>query len=300
MHAFSGAKIFSEFIIDGGYYSEGGIQNLPNALEHIIKQNQGKILYRRLVKKILHKNNSVIGVNLDNNETFFSKYVISACDMTQTFKTFLGEKLISKQTIDSLKNMIPSISTFILYIGINKPFKGLPKPGANIWYLPYYNLDEIFYQVEKCNFNKTGYMLRVSPDKKTILAFVSAPFRTRLFWKQNKKKIAEDFLNRIEKFIPTLKKHTVYLDAATPSTLYRYTLNYKGAASGWAKMPSQSFDPLFLRKSFINGLYLTGHWTSIGFGLPGTCYSGLDTAMRILRKEKISIFLNSANKITKF
>lgn len=286
MHAFSGAKIFSEFIIDGGYYPEGGIQALPNALDDIIKQNNGTILYRRLVKKILLKNNSVIGVRLDNNETIFSKYVISACDMTQTFKTFLGEKITGKQIIRTLKNLIPSLSTFIIYIGINEPFKDLPEGGVNIWYLPHYNLDEIYNQILKCNFKEAGYLLRVSPDQKTILAFVNAPFKTKLFWKRNKKKIAEDFLKRIEHLIPNLQKHIVYFDAATPSTLYRYTLNYRGAAFGWAKMPAQTFDPIFSKTTVINRLYLTGHWTSIAFGMPGACYSGYDTARRILRKEK--------------
>ncbi|MEW6419187.1 MAG: NAD(P)/FAD-dependent oxidoreductase [Nitrospirota bacterium] len=287
MHAFSGSKIFSEFIIDGGYYPEGGIQNIPNALEHIIKQNNGEILYRKLVKKVLIKNNSVKGVKLDNNEVL-SKYVISACDMTQTFKTFVGEKIIGKEIINKLKTMIPSVSTFIVYVGINKRFQGLPLHGTNIWYLPQYNLSEIYSQTQKCNFSRIGaYMLRVSPDEKTIVAFFGAPFRTPLFWEKNKKKIAEEFLSRIEKFIPNLKEHINYVDAATPSTLYRYTLNYKGASFGWAKTPSQAFESIISRTTFINGLFLTGHWTSIGFGLPGTCYSGYDTARRILRKEKI-------------
>ena len=52
-------------------------------------------------------------------------------------------------------------------------------------------------------------------------------------------------------------------------------------------MPSQTYDPIFSKTTSINGLYLTGHWTSIAFGMPGTCYSGHDTAKRILRKEKI-------------
>lgn len=288
MHAFSGAKIFSEFIIDGGYYPEGGIQALPNALDDIIKQNNGKTLYGRLVNKILLKNNSVIGVRLDNKKTIFSKYVISACDMTQTFKTLLGQKLISKQITKTLKNFIPSLSTFIIYIGINKTFRDLPARGVNIWYLPHYDLDEIYNQILKCNFKKAGFLLRVSPDLKTILAFVNAPFRTNLFWKNNKKKIAENFITRVENIIPNLRQHISYFDAATPSTLYRYTHNYRGAAFGWAKIPSQTFDPIFSRTTIINGLYLTGHWTSIAFGMPGTCYSGYDTAQRILRKEKLT------------
>jgi len=291
MHAFSGSKIFSEFIIDGGYYPEGGMQNLPNALDQIIQQNSGQILYRRLVKKILCRNHSVIGVKLDNNETFISKYVVAACDMMQTFRTLLGKKISDEQNLANLANletMIPSISTFILYIGIDSPFKGLPEPGVNTWYLPHYDLDEMYHQIEKCNLSKSGmYMLRVSPDGRTILAFVGAPFKSRAFWRQNKREVAEDFLMRVERLVPDIRKHIVYFDAATPSTLYRYTLNHRGAAFGWAKMPLQTFDPIMSKTTSIKGLYLTGHWTGIAFGMPGTCYAGQDTARRILRKEGI-------------
>lgn len=287
MHAFSGSKIFSEFILDGGYYPDGGIQKLPNALDQIIRQNAGTVLYRRLVKKIVVDHNRVRGVELDGNETLSASYVVSACDMTQTFTTLLGDNVVDKQFTASLQNLIPSISTFILYIGIDGPFEGLPQPGTNMWYLPHYDLDNMYNAVLQCDFARAGmYMLRVSPDRRTILAFVGAPFKTDRFWKQTKKTTAEAFLQRINGFIPNLKKHTVYVDAATPSTLQRYTLNYEGAAFGWAKIPSQTFDPVLSKTTSVQGLYLTGHWTSIAFGMPGTCYSGYDTAKRILRKEQ--------------
>lgn len=288
MQSFIGSKIFSEFILDGGYYPEGGMQRLPDALAHIIQQHDGTLLLRRLVKKILVKNNTAVGVELDNNEKLISKYVISACDITQTFKTLVGKDMIDKKMIADLNRMAPSLSTFILYVGIDGPFDGLPQSGSNIWFLPHYDLDEIYHQTQKCNFDEVGYLFRVSPNQKTILAFFGAPFKAGTFWKDNKKKITEEFLYRVGRFIPNLQKHIMYIDSATPLTLCRYTLNHRGAAFGWAKMPSQAFDPIMSRTTDIQGLYLTGHWTSIAFGMPGTCNSGFDTARRILRKEKIN------------
>jgi len=290
MHAFSGAKIFSEFIIDGGYYPEGGMQNIPNALDFILKKNNGEILYRRQVKKIIIQNNLIGGVELDDNETFSSKYVVAACDMRQTLKNLLGDKITGKQRTDRLNNLLPSLSSFILYLGIKSPFKGLPQRGTNMWYLPNYDLDKIYRQVQNGKLNNAGiFMLRVSPDEKTMIVFMAAPFKTRAYWNENKRKTAQDCLTIINKMIPDITDHITYFDAATPFTLYDYTLNYKGAAYGWAKTPSQTFDSIFSRTSFIAGLYLTGHWTSLAFGIPGTCYSGQDTAKRILRKEKVLV-----------
>lgn len=288
MHAFTGARIFSEFLIDGGYYLDGGIQTLPNIFDQFIRQNKGEILYRSLVKKIVCKNNTAIGVKLDNNESFTSKYVISACDITQTFKTLVGERMLNKEITNKLNNMSPSLSFFILYLGV-KPFKELPVEGSNIWNLPYYDLDKIYDHITQRCFEEAGmHLIRVSPDRKTIVALFNAPFKTEQFWNQNRKKIAEYFLNTIEKTIPDLKKHIIHFETATPYTLYKYTLNYKGSAYGWAQLPSQLFDPTFIRTSFIKGLYLTGHWTTLASGLQGACYTGYDTANHILKKEQLN------------
>lgn len=290
MHAFTGTKIFREFLIDGGYYPQGGMQELPNALCHIIKQNNGTIMLKKLVKKILVKNNTAIGVELDDKNSFFSKYVISACDITQTLNSFLGEAIVGEKITAKLKDMSPSISTFTLYIGIDEQFEGLPREGTNIWHLPYCDLDKIFNNITHGNlenFGSNGFMFRVSPGKRTILAFTGAPFSTALFWKQNKQKMAMEFLNKLEKLIPNLKKHITYFDAATPQTHYRYTLNRNGANYGWAPTQSQLFDPDFRQKTRVQRLYSTGHWTAQTHGIPGVAYIGYNTAHLILKNEMI-------------
>ncbi len=290
MHAFTGTKIFNEFLIDGGYYLEGGMQTLPNAFAQVIEQNNGTLLYRRLVKRILCKNNMAVGVELSNNESYASKYVVSACDITQTFKTFLEGNSIDKQILDKLNSFTPSISTFILYIGIDKQFDELTPPGANIWYLPSYDADEMFDNITRGDYKNfgAGYMFRVSPDRKTILAFIAASYESKAFWVQNKNIIAANLLSKIENHIPNLKKHIVYFDAATPHTLYRYTLNYKGANYGWAPSQSQLFEPAFRQKTCIKGLFITGHWTAQTHGIPGVAYLGYNTARLILKHEKIN------------
>jgi phytoene dehydrogenase-like protein len=289
LSAFTGSKIFLEFLLDGGYYPEGGMQSLPNAMAAFIQQNGGELIYKKLVKKIIHENGTVIGVSVENNDIYNSKYVVSACDSMQTFKTLLGENITGKDRLNKITSMTPAISTFILYLAIDKPFNELPPVGANIWYLPYYDLEKYYHAVNLCNFSEAGgYMLRVSPDERTILAFFLAPFISEAFWEQNKKNVAQDFLSRVEKLIPNLKKHIVYFDAATPYTLYKYTLNNQGANYGWAPTPSQLFDPDFRQKSFIKGLYLTGHWVTQTHGIPGVAYLGYNTAKLILKREKIT------------
>jgi phytoene dehydrogenase-like protein len=291
MHAFTGTKFFNETLIDGGYYLEGGMQTLPDAFAQVIEQNNGALLYKTLAKRILCSNDTAIGVELSNNKSYASKYVVAACDITQTFTTLLGRNSVDNQIMDKISHFTPSISSFILYIGTAKPFEELPAPGTNIWHLPHYDLDKMYKSVVQGDINNIGgggFMFRVSPDKKTIFAICLTSFKTRLFWKHNKKKIAEAFLNNIAQVIPDLKKHIAYIDAATPYTLYRYTLNYQGANYGWAPLQSQLFDPDFRQKTFIKGLYITGHWTAQTHGIPGVAYLGHNTAKLILKRERIN------------
>ena len=151
------------------------------------------------------------------------------------------------------------------------------------------DLDDIYLSVRDGNFkNIKGYLLYISPDKKSILAFLVAPFKDKKYWINNKRKLLESLITRIDNdIIPNLSKYIKYKDAASPQTLYRYTLNYKGAAFGWACTPSQIALTDFRKPSFIQNLYMTGHWTTKGFGIPGVMYVAYDTAKMLLRKEKV-------------
>ncbi len=284
MHAFNGMKIFSEFILDGGYYPAGGIQALPDALAQIIERNGGTIVYRKLVKRILVEGGAVSGVQLQDGETLRSENVVSACDMVQTYKSLLGEAIIGGEAIARLNNLTPSLSTFILYMGLDKACDGMPEPGTNVWYLSDYDIEKIYSHIEQCEFDKAGgFMLRVSPDRKSVIAFIGAPFKSREYWRENKQKKTQEFLSAVEKRIPAIGRSLGFYEAASPSTLERYTLNYQGAAFGWAKTPAQMSEIILNKKSPLRGLYLSGHWANIGFGLPGTCYSGYETAKRMLK-----------------
>jgi phytoene dehydrogenase-like protein len=70
-------------------------------------------------------------------------------------------------------------------------------------------------------------------------------------------------------------------DAASPLTCERYTLNTMGAAMGWAFSPG-----MFLRRldqrTPVRNLYLAGHWTTPGGGVPAVALSGLGAARKIL------------------
>lgn len=294
MSAFIGSKLFSEFLLDGGYHPEGGMQALPDALAERFKEFGGELLLSCLVKKIKVSDNKVKGVVLEKNDFIPSKYVVSNCDARQTFLKLLGKEKVEKVFYSNILKMKPSISNFILYLGIDRYFQSLPKPGTTLCFFPHYDLDIAYKAAQKGDIESYGgYMLYVYKDMPAILAIIPAPFKNKRYWDYNKNRYSKSFIDRIEKYsIPHLSEHIIYTDAATPHTLYRYTLNYRGASFGWEGTPSQLALSDFSKPSFIKNLYLTGHWTTLGIGISGVVYIGYDTAKKILRKEKLNYKIN--------
>ncbi len=286
--AFIGAKLYSEFIFDGGYYPTGGMQALPDAIAERFKEFGGELRLSSLVKRIKVKDDRVVGVILDKEGFIPSQYVISNCDARQTYLNLLGREKIEVEFLHNLKNMLPSMSNFILYLGIDKNFKPLKNPGTALFFFSHYDVEKAYLAVKEGDFiGYGGYALRVSHDNSTIYAGMPAPYKNKLYWQHNKKKLMNSFIDRIEKYsIPNLSKYIIYRDGATPHTMNRYTLNYKGASYGWAGIPSQLIVPGFRKPSFLQGFYLVGHWTTLGVGISGAAYVGYDTAKLILKKEK--------------
>jgi phytoene dehydrogenase-like protein len=286
--AFVGAKLFSEFLLDGGYYPNGGMQALPDALTERYKEFGGELLLSNLVKKIKVKDNRVIGIVSKKDGFIPSKYVVSGCDARQTFFKLLGKGNVDKIFYEKIKNMIPSMSTFISYLGMDKYFRPFQNPGTTLYFSSHYNIDKAYQAMHAGDIEGYGgYALRISHDKSTIYVGIPAPYKNKKFWTNNKYKFLDSLIERIEKYtIPNLSKHITYKEAATPHTLHRYTLNYKGASFGWAGIPSQFAVPDIRKPLFIQGLYLAGHWTTLGVGISGTAYVGYDTAKMLLRKKK--------------
>lgn len=290
MSAFVGAKLYSEFIFDGGYYPVGGMHKLADAVAERYKSYGGEVRLSTHVESIKTDNNRVIGIILDNGDFIPSYRVISNVDARQTFLHLLGADKVEADFSRTLMSMVPSLSNFILYLGIDKDFRLSPNPGTAVHFFSHYDIEKAYQAVTEGDFvGYGGYAFRVAHDYSTIYAGMPAPFKSKIYWAQHKQRIMESFIERLEKnSMPDLRKHIVFKDAASPYTMYRYTSNYQGAAYGWAGIPTQLIVPGFRKPSFIQGLYLVGHWTTLGVGVSGAAYVGYDTARTIAGKKNVA------------
>lgn len=289
LSAFIGVRIYQEFLLDGGYYPGLEMQSLPDTLAEQFRSNGGELRLSCPAEKIAVQDKQVTGVLFSKEEFVSSKYVISNCDARRTFLDLLEAGALEKEFADSLNTKIPSRSMFILYLGLDGSFDGLPAPGINTWFMPDYDLEKAYVSAQNGLLSEVGAMVRVMPHHKSMLAFVNVPYLDKGTWDKQRNLYAEDFLLRIEKeAVANLKSHVVLQLTATPQTLERYTGNYLGAAYGWAGLPEQIALHELRKPYFVEGLYLAGHWATQGLGIPGVIYSGRVTAQTIMRRAKVN------------
>ena len=287
MSAFVGSKLFSEFLFDGGYAPQGGMQALSDALAQEFRTWGGELRLSALVRKIVSKEDNVIGVEIQDQGYVPSKYVVSACDARQTFFSFLENDIVEKEFAAMLIDMKPSLSNFLIYVGVKRDFQLSLAPGVAYCYCPHYDLDRIYHAATTMELaGDVAYTIRVSHDASTINGYLLAPYQTKEYWLKYKQKISKQFLQKLAVHIPGLLEHIEYQDAATPSTLNRYTKNFQGASYGWAGTPSQFAVPGFRKPTFVQNLYLTGHWTTFGVGISGVIYFAYDTAKTLMKRAR--------------
>jgi prolycopene isomerase len=272
-------------MMDGGYYFDEGVQVLPDILISKFKELGGDIMLATSVKKIKVKDGKVEGVVLRQDGTLSAKYVISNVDAVQTFSQLLGEEVVGPRFLNRLSELKPSLSMFILHLGLRDSPKGLPKKGANIWFMPHYDIEGMYKAAKNRNANNLAeYMVHVFSEK-TMSVFINAGFKDVKYWRDQRERISDSLIRMIQRAMPILSDNIIYKQPTTPQALRSSTLNHEGAAYGWASMPSQFAEPGLSQITSIKNLYTAGHWTTLAQGIGGVAYLGRDTANIILKKE---------------
>jgi prolycopene isomerase len=286
---------YREFMINGGYYPLGGMQALPNSLTKRFKEFGGTILFSKKAEEIKIKNSLTTGITIDKNIYLKSKYVVSNCDIKQTYFKLIGKNYLSRELATNLNKKIISPSTFVVYIGLKDNFKSyFTERGYALWYMPTYNIDNIYLHNKDINdidINKKDIFCALGSlntrdqnyNRKNIHLLIIAPFKNKKFWRENKYKLANDLLQRLEKLIPSLKKYIITQKIATPIDFFNYTFNCKGSAYGWA---ATTWNDNISINNLIKNLFIVGHWTSNKFGSSGintVAFLGYNVSQTIIK-----------------
>ena len=272
---------------------EGRVEELPLLMGEAFQKMRGQILIGEEVDEVLLEGKKVIGVRLRNGQEMTGKVIISNIDARTTFLDLIGQDRIPGGFRSKLKGMRPSLSYFILYLGVEGELNELSVSNNEVFFdEPLQKEYQVLYE-NRIPDEAPFYLLapsKVNPShaprgKSTLCLSVKAPYHLSLGWDQKvKDQLSQRLIAKASAFIPDLERKILVRVETTPKTIEQWTGNRWGAAYGWAQIPSQSGIYRLPRTTPFPNLYLTGHWTSPGGGISGVVASGELTAEVILSR----------------
>lgn len=288
-------NIWMTNLIQHCYYPRGGYQRLPNALADAVRTFGGDIRFKNKVEKIFVEHGKVCGIELDNGETLSVPLVISGADARRTLLGMVGEDKLPAQYIDRLLSMRPSISGFIVWLGLDVDPRQLGEVHRLTFLQTGYDFDALEVAAVRGDVGEHIVMwfpsledTSVVPEGMHILCIVNmVAYESKLEWQRSKERIAQFLIGRVEeRMLPGLSEHIVLTEVATPLTLERYTSNTGGAVAGWELTPDQVGENRLQQVTPIRGLILAGHWTVPGPCVVGAMVSGWQAAEIALQNRK--------------
>ena len=275
-------QMMINYLKDGAYFPAGGTQEFANAFFKKFIDFGGHVMLSSRVKKIMLNGNSVKGIKLQDGKKIPSGLVVSNIDARQTFFGLLEGEMDSS-FLKKVEGMRESCSFFLLYLGVGGDID-LSKLNRGFYHTTTdaSTMDKEWLYISV----PTKICPTLAPANKQIISVVvylnQAMYKNVTDWKSFKESMTLTTINRLEAYIPDLKKYIEVKESATPKTLERYTSNTNGAAYGWEVTVDQMWENRLPQKTPIENLYLTGHWTKPGPGICAVVSSGWGVANLIM------------------
>ncbi len=294
------AALINKALLEGVFYPRGGMGKVSEVLTNTFLRFGGDVSLRTEVEKILIKDGKVEGVLTKEGKIFQSPVIISNINPNLLVGTLPKE--FQKTLQRKIEGFDYSLSCFILYLATDLNVKEMGLP-----YFTYLrslsDLEEEYRMMQRGEIPRNPTLIvsiptlldpSLAPEGEHILkVLVVAPFHYEKRWgsenpetyQRTKEEFSQKMLLQLEtRFIPNLKKHLLFYEAATPLTLERYTGNEEGAMYGLASTPEQTGKARPSHRTHIPGLFQVGHYTRPSHGIVGASLSGLFAARSILQK----------------
>ena len=270
---------------------QDGSSGFVGAMEERYRALGGEIAYRATVEEILVEHDRAVGVRLANGSEHRASAVISAADGRSTIFDMLGGRYIDAKIEKRYATWKTFDPLFMISCGVAQEFPGLP-PFATIFVE-----QPLVVGPEEV----TGVMLRYfnygpdfAPAGKTV---VQVEFETswdywnnlqqedRAAYDAEKERIAWEVLVRLDAHHPGISSAVEVIDAATPYTTWRYTLNHRGSWGGWLMTSEAMTSAVERTLPGLSSFYMAGQWVMPGGGVPSSLYSGRHAVQLLCHEE---------------
>ena len=261
--------VFSNFMSKGVYTFQGGTNALLKKMRAEMLRNGVHLRSNAKVEKILVTDKQARGVVVNGRE-IKAKAVLSNANLKTTIVKLLDPEQLSPAFLEEANAVRLNNSSCQVYIGIRKGEK-IDAIGDLLFtsVLPRFDSDAL------CGKNVTSRTfsiyypdLRPGSDRYSIVSSTNANYRdwaslTEEQYNAEKKKLIDETVAALEKYVPGVAAKIDHLEASTPKTFERYTQHMEGASFG------TKFEGLKVSMSLPNEIQGLYHAGSVGIIMSG-------------------------------
>ncbi|MBN2195151.1 MAG: phytoene desaturase [Polyangiaceae bacterium] len=280
---------------EGVHHPIGGLNKISEAMGKIVEEHGGTIRLGTPVDQVLVQRGAARGVRLASGEEVHADYTVLNADFGYAMQHLLPPGTVKKWAPDKLAKKGFSCSTFMVYLGVDRRYDGLPH--HNILFARDYksNVADIAERmvlsadpsVYVQNASVTDPTLAPEGHSTIYLLVPVANNRSDVDWEREQDRYRDQAIRIAEERggFTDLSKHIVVERRITPQQFEREVNVYAGAVFNLA----HSMDQMLLFRPHnafeeVGSLYLVGGGTHPGSGLPTIYESGRISAGLILKR----------------
>jgi len=276
---------------DSGY-PLGGSMKVAHGIADYYQKLGGEMICKSRVKNIIIENDTAVGVQMEDGSEHRADIVVWAADGHKLIFDILKEKYISENIRKMYKEWIPVKPIVHVMFGVNMDLSREPQ--------------KLIYRVDKPitvggeEFKWIHIMMHcfdksTAPVGKSALEVWYATdysywenlIKDRAGYDFEKKRIADETADALEKRWPGFKSKIEVVDVPTPMTYVRYTDNWQGSPDGWYITVDNMMDQSMRRTlPGLKNLYMVGQWTAPFTGTLIAALSGRQLIQILCRNDR--------------
>lgn len=279
----------------GGYYVQGGLYRIAEALERLAMDMGANIRYNQTVTRIEVSGGEVTGLETNDGTFHPAGLIFANADATDTILNLLPEESVSNRKRNRQKKIEPSCSGFVLMLGCNRVWPDLRH--HNIFFSRHYKSEfQQIFEEKQLPDDPTIYIANTSysnPEhapagSSNLFILVNAPYlHESQNWYELTTKYSRFLIEELERRgLGGLKDSIEVSEIITPFDFYRKYGSNRGSIYGTS---SNSRLAAFLRPRNklrgVENLYMVGGSTHPGGGIPLVIQSAFN-AVQILDREE--------------
>jgi phytoene desaturase len=278
----------------GIYHVQGGLSEISAAMATAVTEDGGEIRYNATVRQVLVEQGRATGVELEDGTRIMAEAVVMNADFGYAATNLFPPGAIRKWTRDHLVRKNFSVSTFMLYLGVDKVYD---IPHHNIVFSEDYIKNVKDLEAGAVPVGNASFYVRNTgrtdstvqpPGTSGIYVLVPVPnLMSHLDWEGQTRALRDWVVGQMETRLgmTDLSRHIVAERIHTPETWQNDYNVFLGATFNLGHNLRQMlyFRP-HNRFEEVRNVYLVGGGTHPGSGLPTIYESGVISAMDICER----------------